>query len=247
MSPLSLRVDRFQSTSLVDWVNSMLTTLKADELQLFVLSLWSIWNDRNNIVFGNRRLAPDMLFSNILSMHSGGSSGHQVVISEVRSQNQTWNPPPPHAVKLNTDAAVSIDKKMSVAGAVCRNSEGVVLKSGVCVMQGIYDVELAEAMAVEFGVKMAAYILCEELIVESDSLNVIQRFHKHDGAIDHIQLIIEDCIAIPLSCSVRFQHARRSYNIVAHAMAKWGMFIGRNRLFDGEVPFPVNELIVIPS
>ncbi|XP_050238019.1 uncharacterized protein LOC126687502 [Mercurialis annua] len=217
ISPLGLWVEGANNLNLVDWINSMFTSLKTEDLQMFVLSMWTIWNHRNNIVFENSRLPPPLLFSNIRAM----------------SAAIAWRN--------------SLQRKRSVASAVIRNSEGRVIKSGVRVLQGVTDVELVEAMAVEFGLKLAVDVCCSELIVESDSLGVINKIHNLHSAIDHTQLIIEDCLAILLSYPTRFQHIRKLCNNVAHALAKWSMLVGRNCSFNGEVPFPVNDLIVIFS
>ncbi|XP_055961043.1 uncharacterized protein LOC130015280 [Mercurialis annua] len=245
-SPLCLRVDNIPSTTVVEWLRLMTRSLKTEDLQLFIMSLWTIWIDRNNIVFGNNRLPPHLLFSNIHSLIPGADKDSREALLDEVSAVQTWQPPPTSAIKVNTDAAVSTERKRSVAGAVCRDSSGRVIKGGVCVLNGVVDSELAEALAVQFGMKLASEVECSELLVESDSLGVIQRLHNPLNAIDHIQLIIEDCLAIPLNSSVRFQHVRRHCNHIAHTIAKWGMFIGRDYSFDGDLPYPINELFVNP-
>ncbi|XP_050222646.1 uncharacterized protein LOC126672734 [Mercurialis annua] len=61
-SPLGLRSKLSACSSMTDWVAAMFRSLKSEDAVIFVLSLWVIWNDRNNLVFDNPRVPPPFLF-----------------------------------------------------------------------------------------------------------------------------------------------------------------------------------------
>ncbi|XP_050233486.1 uncharacterized protein LOC126681974 [Mercurialis annua] len=155
-----------------------------------------------------------------------------------------WEPPGPRDVKLNTDVAISIAGQFSVAGAVCRVADGSVIRWGVKRLEGITDVEQTEAQAVLFGLQVAVDIP-RRLICEADSATVISRLQDPSKAIDPTQLIIDDCLDAVRDRDATFRHVRRQCNHVAHTLAKWGIFIGKDCIANRNIPFPVNKLINI--
>ncbi|XP_050215273.1 uncharacterized protein LOC126666297 [Mercurialis annua] len=207
------------------------------------MSLWTIWIDTNNLVFGNKRLSLEFLFQQVTSDLSHKSSLDR--ISKVLSPAEalSWIPPTGMMIKVNTDAAVSVRNNSSVVSAVCRNAQGAVIRWGVSAVHGITDAEAAEARAVQLGLQISAQFQEEEIILESDSSNVISRLNNSKNAIDLVHIIIDDCLMETVSRRVHFRHIQRQCNQVAHALAKWGVFIGKNIIVDGNVPFPVNELV----
>ncbi|XP_055962333.1 uncharacterized protein LOC126687828 [Mercurialis annua] len=245
ISPINLRVDRFSCNSAVEWLRMMFTSLKPEDLQIFVLSLWLVWVDRNNLVFGNNRAPPMQLFKGIQSMMFTNAGQNQSNDLSSNPPEKAWVPPPTHVLKVNSNAAVSVERKLSVASAVCRDSTGAVLRCGVSVLHGILNAEIAEAYAVRLGLKLSASLGYSKLICESDAALVVHRLKKGvDGeAIDNVQLIIDDCIMNCNGRDVCFRHIARSCNQVAHSLAKWGVFFGKDCTFDGIVPFPVCELV----
>ncbi|XP_050222734.1 uncharacterized protein LOC126672826 [Mercurialis annua] len=154
-----------------------------------------------------------------------------------------WEPPPLGTIKLNTDATISVTKGMDVSSAVCRDANGSVLRWGVKLMQGVVDAELAEAHALLFGVQIASAFPGTSLICESDASNVINRTLAPVSAIDPIQLVVNDCVGLVRDRDVVFKFVRRQCNHVAHTLTKWGIFFGKDCISNGNVPFPVNELI----
>ncbi|XP_050222577.1 uncharacterized protein LOC126672667 [Mercurialis annua] len=240
-SPLGLRTDTFQPSSMVDWVSTMFTLLKGEEVQDFLTCIWVVWNDRNNIIFNNKRRHASMLFHCVAEFRRRKETGQADPCRVAASKK--WEAPPVNVVKINSDATLVIQKNLSVAAAVCRDYAGKVVKCGVKILHGIVDVEVAETHGILLGMQLMEDFQGRQIVVESDALNVIHRLQQPGVAIDHTQLIVEDCLDLAKDREVVFRHIQRNGNVVSHALAKWGVFFGKDRLFIGEIPFPVNELV----
>ncbi|XP_050238183.1 uncharacterized protein LOC126687670 [Mercurialis annua] len=225
LSPLNLRVHRSPAADLIEWLCSMFTTLKSDELQVFVTSLWIILNDHNNVVFENHRVPAQFLFRSVIAL-CDTISDYQVQPQE--NAPVVWQAPPPNWVKINTDAAIVKHKNLSIIAAVCRDQNGDVVRCGVQIVHGLVEIKLAETYAIRMGLQLAAVTSVHDVIIESNALTVIQRLRNPSSAIDNVKLIVDDFLALVQDFNVVFQHINRNGNQVAHALAKRGVF--RKRL-----------------
>ncbi|XP_050211855.1 uncharacterized protein LOC126662013 [Mercurialis annua] len=196
LSPLSLHI---------------FSALKEEDVRTCILCLRTIWNNRNNMVFGNNRIPTASLFRQLPSQPGRKCLSERVSNALQPEAAPAWIPPPPNSRMINTDAAVSIRSNLSVISSVCRDFDGAVLRWGVSVFRGITDVEVAEAKAVLFGIRIAAILPCEALILEADSANVISRLNNPGSATNPTQLIIEDYFAETAS---RLVHYHMSDDIV---------------------------------
>lgn len=66
-----------------------------------------------------------------------------------------WIPPPVGMMKINVDASVSKNKKISSAVVVARNTAGVFLGASAIVLEGVTDLETMEVMACREGLALA--------------------------------------------------------------------------------------------
>ncbi|XP_055960082.1 uncharacterized protein LOC126661556 [Mercurialis annua] len=198
------------------------------------------WRYIQSLTQENQRLPPPLMFKSLYGMIQKPNPAPN---RNSPATAQLWQGPPPLVLKINTDASVQAAKNLSVASAVIRDSSGSVVSCGVFVAHGVVDVDAAEALAVRLGMQLSASVPYSEFIVESDSTSIIRRLHHPEDAIDPVQTIVDECLALVGDRSICFQHIPRVCNQVARALAKWGVFFGGDCLFTGEVPFPVYELV----
>ncbi|CAI0393623.1 unnamed protein product [Linum tenue] len=89
-------------------------------------------------------------------------------------------------------------------------------------MCGYYGVELTEAIAAEFGAQLAAQLGYRKLIIEVDSLTLVEKFAKAAEVDNEVGLI---CINLSKylrdtgSENDRISHVKRMANNSAHIMA----------------------------
>ena len=94
------------------------------------------------------------------------------------SRNISWTPPPPMFSKLNSDAGFQQNGNTGL-GMVIRDPTGVVVSSKVIKGLEHMEVELAEATAIQEGLDFTLSWNCRRLLVESDSLSVINKINNN--------------------------------------------------------------------
>lgn len=87
-----------------------------------------------------------------------------------------WSRPPAGKVKLNTHDVVNLDTRNASTGCIIQDSQGKFLSACRVEIEGIIDVAMAETQALRDGVRLAKRNGCNNVEVESDSLEVVNVF-----------------------------------------------------------------------
>lgn len=137
----------------------------------------------------------------------------------------SWVRPDQGWLKINTDGAVS-SALMASCGGVLRDAEGRWHKGfsrnlGDIVTQNAF---LAELLAVQTAVELVMSLDIPHIIVENDSLEVINCLedgHTHGHQYAHI---VQGILTLKAAHgSMLFQHTNREANLVADYLAKVGL------------------------
>lgn len=88
--------------------------------------------------------------------------------------------PLPDTYKINVDGATPGVRGMSSTGVVIRDSRGMVIAIGCKVLNGSYDVEVTEALAMEEGILLANEMKLHQIVVESDSMVVVEAINANN-------------------------------------------------------------------
>ncbi|CAI0546106.1 unnamed protein product [Linum tenue] len=115
-------------------------------------------------------------------------------------------------------------------GAVIRDSSGRFIAVAVKKVRGNHCVDLAEALAPEFGIQLANRLGCVRISLEVDSLNLVRHLQKEDEAISELGVICRSILQKlkqPGGSGGIISHVRRETNNAAHIMAhsesRWDM------------------------
>lgn len=81
--------------------------------------------------------------------------------------------PPVNSYKLNVDATFFEDRT-GAAAAILRNNRGEALAGASWLLHHLLDATTSEAVAIQRGLELVEGLGCHQVIVESDSLEVIQ-------------------------------------------------------------------------
>ncbi len=171
---LSMHVINYDFWGLFKYASHELTHT---DLSLFVLTLWGIWEARNKWLYENIKMVPSHVVERVKGLFQSFVCMHSISEDSEHSNGdisvERWEMPPVGWYKLNVDVVVDKVNGTVGYGAVIRNSDGVVMAVGVD--QGIFsdDVDIAEAEALRFGIRLASEISLSPL-VELDSLRVTQ-------------------------------------------------------------------------
>ena len=84
-----------------------------------------------------------------------------------------WKKPPGNLYKLNVDATY-FENGMGAAAAILRNSCGEAVAGVSWLLTHLHDATTAEAIALQRGLELLEDLGCQLVIVESDSLEIIQ-------------------------------------------------------------------------
>ena len=133
-----------------------------------------------------------------------------------------WTPPSPPHIKLNFDAAIG--EGVVGLAMVCRDHMAKILFIWTDLIQ-LDDPLMAEANAAFLAAKKATEIGFQLVIVEGDSLKVIQAIQGITEAyIWSIDNVIFDIRSLLSKLSFwNVSHVFRELNTAAHSVARWGL------------------------
>ncbi|XP_026384371.1 uncharacterized protein LOC113279951 [Papaver somniferum] len=144
------------------------------------------------------------------------------VIVKEKQERQIWSPPPLNHFKLNMDAAFNLDTSEFAMGLIIRDCTGQSFAVKGRYFHGGIDCEQAECLAMKEAILWANECNLNNVILESDNLNVINSIKQTTSSVHWMNQGIIDDIKFFLSSSPNFvvNHVKISANSVAHSIAK---------------------------
>ena len=135
-----------------------------------------------------------------------------------------WEPPQLGWFKLNTNVAMDIQNGKVSYGVVIRNHEVLVMLAGTDFGNYSEDVAITKAEAIRFGILLAKETGLSPLMIESDSLFVIQLIQEKQHTRTELLWIISDVQQLMQpKQDFRIRHISRSGNQAADALAKYAL------------------------
>ena len=132
-----------------------------------------------------------------------------------------WLPPPEGVFKVNFDAALFGNSGMAGIGVVVRDCEGEIIAALSQKIREPHSMDAAEALACSRVVDFVKELSLFSMIVEGDSLRVVQAATNKRENLNFFGHVIKEIYG---SCSnftrISFQHVRREGNKLAYALAR---------------------------
>ncbi|KAL8091008.1 hypothetical protein AgCh_040191 [Apium graveolens] len=117
------------------------------------------------------------------------------------------------------DASLAIEGWVGI-GVVARDSTGSVIFAATKRNRAYWSPEVAEAKAIDIAVRLGRKYGLEEVILESDCKNLVNRLSKGATYLSDLDYVLDDILATSTSFkSISWSHVKRDGNSVAHHLA----------------------------
>ncbi|KAF7801271.1 reverse transcriptase [Senna tora] len=190
---------------------------------IFVFGLWEIWLGRNALVFDSKVFDPVLIgekatFKAVEYFHLNCIAAPS---KSIATFSVGWDPPPLGWWKLNTDGSCQGNQNMIGGGSLIRDSNGNWV-NGFSKFMGEGNNLIAELWAIFEGLKLANHLHCSHLIVESDSLAVVNLINSNNcGKLHQLSSLVLICRATLSDFSeVKVVHVHKEGNACADILAK---------------------------
>ncbi|KAL0007228.1 hypothetical protein SO802_008730 [Lithocarpus litseifolius] len=189
--------------------------------ELFAITAWMVWNNRNVFKHEGRCKDPKRIASEakeyameVTDMPRSLSCGH----TSIRSK---WCPPKHGRFKVNVDGAVFSNQKCCGIGVVIRNEEGQIMGAMSRKLPLPLGTVEVEAVAMEEGINLARDLGLWEVEIESDAQVIVKAVTDADLGPSSIRKVVEG-IKMGLGSFRHWSvsHIRRHSNNAAHIMAR---------------------------
>ncbi|XP_048492142.1 uncharacterized protein LOC125493157 [Beta vulgaris subsp. vulgaris] len=211
--------------------------------------MWCIWGDRNNKIF-NGKSTPNRVLLNRTERLVEEASKYSMAIYQrqplVSRSSRIWRPPPPDCWKINVDASLEVEGWVGL-GVIARNQLGEVRFAASRRVRAFWTPEIAEAKAIEMGVRMGRRFGLANVVVESDCLHVITRLQKTSFYLSDLDNVLSSIFSSSSHfLSLVWSHVKRDGNFVAHHLAKLVPF-GVEQIWENHAPREVAPYLLMDN
>lgn len=133
----------------------------------------------------------------------------------------SWKKPPAGIFKINTDVATADDGRQSSIGVIIKDCRGVTVAALCCVLPGSFTMEETEALAIEAGIILAKELDLHQIIIESNSLSVVNSIRSKDSSGGFGHIVNGILSSLDEFSSWQIRHLKRDFNKVAHELARF--------------------------
>lgn len=225
------------------WLLRKLETETFDNLNKIATVLWGTWMAQNKKIWEDKWVPPDMAvewslkhikeWRNAVSVVQGVKVNTRNPSHACNQDDIKWKHPDAGHLKLNVDASVFMDSGSFSIGMVLRDHNGLFLKGKTMRFPGNVQVFEAEAVGVHEALLEAASSVSQPLIIETDSLMVVQALQKRRQYQTEVGSTLEACQDILASkTSFRISHVRKLANKAAHLLARVPCSLNSYNYFD---------------
>ena len=221
----------------------VLATGNLKDLEYLFVVAWAIWHSRNTKVFESVCLGADQIWNSVVNLISDFKEADSFYSLCPMVGEVSWRKPPNGVLKINTDGATGGDGVLSSIAVIIRDCRGQAVAALCRVLPGCFSVDDTEALAIEAGVLLARELDFQQIIIESDSLAVVQGISAKDygGGFGHIVNGIVNLLDGFAGWQIR--HVKRDFNRVAHELAKFARCNNVSHLWRGVSPPIVRTLM----
>ena len=148
----------------------------------------------------------------------------QINLEPIMQRATTWSPPPRSLFKINVDGAIATATKKAGVGVIVRDELGRVEAAMCRNLNATLGAIKTESKAIEAGLLFTQDIGIRDIVVESDSLIMVQALNGTSTPPFVVSAVVQGIRDLNKSfCRVEFSHIKRqetrpTYVLTEHAL-----------------------------
>ncbi|KAL0009843.1 hypothetical protein SO802_004951 [Lithocarpus litseifolius] len=204
-------------------VEYLVDRLSTDEMELFWVQSWLIWNQRNCVLYGGQLKNPKILNRRAeeFLQEFKQSQVHLTMSPMEQPSGEVWQPPPSMVYKLNFDAAIFSGMEKSGIRAIIRNERGEVMAGMSAIGPMVETSEEAELLACRRSLEFAVDVGFTRVMIKGDNSNVMQAISSAVVNYSFLGNVVDDIRHLMSGLQwVKTSKIRRGGNKVVHVLAQ---------------------------
>ncbi|KAK9991446.1 hypothetical protein SO802_026431 [Lithocarpus litseifolius] len=174
-SRIKLQKCHLGQQDMIQLIHYLLNRLDIEDVELFLVQAWVVWNKRNSVMHGGSVKEPSWLNRRAVEyLEEFKQAQEHLTIPMRQAEENVWRPPPHPFFKLNFDAAIFMESNSSGFGAVIWNEQGKVMAAMAAKGPPVSSSEEAETLVCRKALEFAVDVGFSELVVEGDNVNVMR-------------------------------------------------------------------------
>ncbi|XVF17816.1 hypothetical protein REPUB_Repub10bG0157100 [Reevesia pubescens] len=246
---LSWARDGSEPDNILTWMHTAVDTADQDMLQRFMAQIWALWKARNDFTHGepSRSMIEVSCYADRFIQEFNEAQLSQT--RHIPSAAQRWVPPPEGKFKINFDGSFHPANREGGIGIVIRDFRGRVAGATAQTILNAADPFTVEAMGAVRALEFARFLGLTSVILEGDALCITRKLSSTEQDFSPIGPLIDEARSLMKHFAIcAVSHTPRAYNMVAHHLSRYSMFIHHDMYWLDECPgfvhsFVINDLI----
>ena len=130
-------------------------------------------------------------------------------------------------------------------GVIIRDCRGMVVAASCKALNENYDAAITEAFAVDEGIRLAAVLELQHIIVESDSVGVVEAINESNCNGEYGMVIQGSLELLQTFRSWFVRYLKRDYNRAAHELAQLAKVAGSPQQLRGVEPPMLRHVLLL--
>ncbi|XP_030497977.2 uncharacterized protein LOC115713630 [Cannabis sativa] len=233
-----------------DWLQDVLSRGHVGMFEEALMTSWSIWKARNDLLWNKKaQVAADVVFSaRTVFNHWNNARSNRFeplpAIVNTLCTSEHWIAPEMNWVKVNVDGAIFASTQSYGVGGIARGSDGRLIEAFCLHKADCVQPSLVEAIGVKEALSWIKEKGWQRIILEADSLVVVQALESNVEMQSVFGSVIVDCINLLNSLvNVYVRFVKRSANNTAHCLARGACYWSDCIFVSSNVPSAINIVV----
>ncbi|KAM1178947.1 hypothetical protein ACFX2G_018585 [Malus domestica] len=209
--------------SFMIWIDEVADLIPKARFNVFLMVYWTLWRARNMKLWEEKLEPPEVCTNRAIQWwlectrtKNAGSEQD----SRLRNTPR-WSVLPHGRIKMNIDGSWNVGRLIAGFGAIIRDSDGCFVATRTGSFKDICSPLLSEAMAMKVGLLWAIDRGYQFLIIETDSLQIVEALRDLTLNLSIIGQVVEDYKALLNTITeANITYIHRNANAAAHYLAK---------------------------